>query len=252
VDRRDGIVTPEAVLLRFDTAGLPSRALAKAVDVAIAGAALLLSLALVALAADGLEASGATVVVLVVSTLGLFAYPAVAEGRWGTTVGKAACGLRVVTVEGGPVGVRHGLIRAALQVVDIVLLPIGVIGAASMLASPLDQRVGDRVAGTVVLRARSGAADAMALAFPPLPGYEAYVASLDVTAVTPGQYEVLRSFLTRVDQLQPAARAHLAQRLAGPLSAAMRHAVPPTLHPELFCACVAAAYQQRHGGPAWA
>lgn len=251
MDARDGIVTPEAVLLRFDTAGLPSRALARILDVAVAGAALLVALALAALLGDGLDAGGAALVGLVVSTLGLVAYPAVAEGRWGTTAGKAACGLRVVTVEGGPVGLRHGLIRAALQLVDLVLVPVGVLGAASMLASPLDQRLGDRVAGTIVLRARAGAADALALAFPPLPGYEGYVASLDVTAVTPAQYEVLRSFLTRVDQLQPAARAHLAERLARPLAAAMRQAVPPTLHPELFCACVAAAYQQRHGGPAW-
>ena len=249
---RDGIVTPEAVLLRFDTAGLPSRALAKLVDVAVAGAAVLLSLAVVALLSGGLDGDAAAVVALVASTVGLFAYPSVAEARWGTTIGKATCGLRVVTVEGGPARLRHGMIRAALQVVDIVLLPIGVIGAASMLASPLDQRVGDRVAGTIVLRARSGASDALALAFPPLPGYEGYVASLDITAVTPAQYEVLRSFLTRVDQLQPAARSHLAERLARPLAAAMRHALPPTLHPELFCACVAAAYQQRHGGPSWA
>jgi hypothetical protein len=157
-----------------------------------------------------------------------------------------------VTVEGGPVRGRHTLIRSALQVVDLFLIPIGVIAVLSSLASPLDQRLGDRVAGTLVLRARSGTGLTTAVAFPPLPGYEPYVASLDVSAVTGAQYEVLRSFLTRVGELQPDARYHLADRLARPLSSSMAHVVPPHLHPELFCACVAAAYQQRHGGPQWA
>ena len=72
-----------------------------------------------------------------------------------------------------------------------------------------------------------------------------------MTAVSAEQYEVLRSFLTRVTTLDPNARFHLAERLARPLSRAMGHALPAGLHPELFCACVAAAYQQRHGGPQW-
>ena len=165
-----------------------------------------------ALLAGGDDPSTAVLVVLVLvsTTLAFFVYPAVAEARFGTTLGKAACGLRVVTVEGGPVRARHATIRSALQLVDLVLIPIGVIAVLSSLASPLDQRLGDRIAGTLVLRARSGAADALALAFPPLPGYEGYVASLDVSAVTGEQYEVLRSFLTRVGELQPDARFHLA------------------------------------------
>lgn len=249
----EGIVTPEAVRLRFETAGIPSRALAKLLDIGIAAVAVLVTLVVgLALDGDGFDETVLTILVLLSSTLALFVYPAVAEGRWGTTIGKAAWGLRVVTVEGGPVGPRHALVRAALQVVDFLLIPVGVVAVASALTSPLDQRLGDRVAGTIVLRARSGAADALALAFPPLPGYEGYVASLDVSSVTPEQYEVLRSFLTRVDQLRPEARLHLADRLARPLSAAMQHVLPPGLHPELFCACVAAAYQQRHGGPSWA
>ena len=252
MSRTDGIVTPEAVLLRFETAGVPSRALAKALDAVIGAASVLVLFLVVGLAGDGLTETMAIVLGLIGTTVALFVYPAVAEVRFGRTIGKAAAGLRVVTVEGGPVRARHATIRAALQVVDIVLVPVGVIAVLSALASPLDQRFGDRVAGTLVLRTRSGADDARALAFPPLPGYESYVATLDVTAVSAEQYEVVRSFLTRVQYLEPAARFHLADRLARPLSAAMAHTLPPGLHPELFCACVAAAYQQRHGGPGWA
>lgn len=243
------VVTPEAVELRFDTAGVPSRALAKAVDVGLAGFAVLAAVAIAVVAGGG--GGWIAVATLVASVLALFAYPAVAEARYGRTVGKAATGLRVVTVEGGPARPRHTSIRAALQFVDLLVPPIGVVGVLSTLLSPLDQRLGDRVAGTLVLRIRSGATPTRAVAFPPLPGYEAYVATLDVSAVTPEQYEVLRSFLTRVGDLQPDARADLATQLAGRLSAVMAHPLPPGLHPELFCACVGAAYQQRHGAPSW-
>jgi uncharacterized RDD family membrane protein YckC len=247
---REGIVTPEAVVLRFETAGVPSRAIAKALDVAIAALATLAGVLLAVAATGGsLGSTMATAVVVLVSGLAVFGYPAYAEARYGTTVGKAAAGLRVVTAEGGPAGARHTTIRAALQVVDFLLPPIGVVAVLSSLASPLDQRLGDRVAGTIVLRARNAAADTRALVFPPLPGYEAFVASLDVTAVRPEQYEVLRSFLTRVTQLHPDARLSLAQRLASSLAAVMGQPLPPGLHPELYCACVASSYQQRYGAP---
>jgi uncharacterized RDD family membrane protein YckC len=244
-----GIVTPEAVFLEFETAGIPSRVIARVLDVlvVVVGAGFATAIAAAVVATEG----GAIVVLLVVGFLALFGYPAVAEAFWnGRTVGKAALGLRVVTVEGAPVRFRHSAIRSALQVVDFFLIPLGVIAVASALPSPLDQRVGDRIAGTMVLRARSGASEAAAVAFPSLPGYDAYVAGLDVTALEPGQYEVLRSFLTRVDQLTPAARAALAERLCSAVEAATRQRRAPTVHPEHHLASVAAAYQRRHGGPA--
>lgn len=244
-----GIVTPEAVLLEFETAGVASRAIARALDMIVVAAGAVFALAIAAPVVATEE--GAIVVVLLVTFLGLFGYPVVAETiSNGRSVGKAALGLRVVTVEGAPVRFRHAAIRSALQVVDFFLIPIGVIATASALPSPLDQRVGDRIAGTMVLRARSGAREAVAVAFPPLPGFDAYVAGLDVTALDPGQYEVLRSFLTRVDQLTPAARAALAVRLCSAIEAVTRQGRASAVHPEHHLASVAAAYQRRHGGPA--
>jgi uncharacterized RDD family membrane protein YckC len=244
-----GIVTPEAVLLEFETAGVASRAIARALDsfVVVIGAGFV-----IAIAASIVNTEGAAVVLLLlVGFLGIFGYPAVTEAfSNGRTVGKAALGLRVVTVEGAPVRFRHAAIRSALQTVDFFLIPLGVIATASALPSPLDQRVGDRIAGTMVLRARSGAREAAAVAFPSLPGYDDYVAGLDVTALDFGQYEVLRSFLTRVDQLTPRARAALAERLCAGVEAATRQGRAPSVHPEHHLASVAAAYQRRHGGPA--
>lgn len=244
-----GVVTPEAVLLEFDTAGAASRLLARIVDALIAGVGVSLLMSILTplfLLGD----DGATAAILLAGFLGLFAYPCVCETMWGRTPGKSMLGLRVVTEEGGPVRFRQAAIRSALQVVDIGLVPVGVIAVVSTLAGRRDQRLGDRLAGTLVVRSASLTMQSQAVGFPPLPGYERYVAGLDVATLGSERYEVLRSYLTRVDELTPAARQRLALRLTAATSAAIGTAPAPSMHPELFLASVAAAYQQRHGGPA--
>jgi hypothetical protein len=105
------------------------------------------------------------------------------------------------------------------------------------------------VAGTIVLRERQGSGRSVAMSFPVPYGYEAYVQSLDVSSVREDQYQLIRTFLLRVWELAPEARASLALRLANPLAVQMRHTPPAMVGPELFLVCVAAAYQLRHGGP---
>jgi uncharacterized RDD family membrane protein YckC len=243
-----GIVTPEAVVLEFDTAGVATRLVARLVDafLALMLGSTLLGVVVSALATTGAASAGA----ILVGFLTVFGYPAVCETLWGTTPGKAALGLRVITEEGGPVGFRHAAIRSALQVADLIVVPVGVVAVASTLAGRRDQRLGDRLAGTLVIRAASVSMRSRAVGFPPLPGYEGYVAGLDVGPLTSERYEVLRSFLTRVGELTPDARRYLAQRLAVPTASLIGHTRPSWITDEAFLASVAAAYQQRHGGPA--
>jgi uncharacterized RDD family membrane protein YckC len=242
------IVTPEAVVLDFDTASVGTRVIARLVDalLAVTIGTTLLGVVAPALASVGAAEAG----FVLVGFLTLFGYPAICETLWGTTPGKSALGLRVITEEGGPVAFRHAAIRSALQVVDLLLVPVGVLGVGSMLAGRRDQRFGDRLAGTLVVRSASLSMRSRAVGFPPLPGYEGYVASLDVGPLTSDRYELLRSFLIRVDELTSDARRHLARRLAGPTAAMIGHTPPSWMSDEVFLASVAAAYQQRHGGPA--
>jgi uncharacterized RDD family membrane protein YckC len=233
-----GVVTPEAVHLEFDTAGVSTRIAARFIDTWVVllvwWAASLLTL----------EVTGSpTVAGLVGGFLAIFGYPALAESWKGTTAGKSMVGVRVITVEGGPV-------RSALQVVDLFLVPIGTVAIVSTLAGSDDQRLGDRLAGTLVVRGAGFSVRARAVAFPPLRGFEAYVAALDTSGIRPRHYELLRSFLTRVDELAPDARLRLGLRLVGPTAAALGQGPPPGVHHEAFLVSVVAAYQQRHGGPA--
>lgn len=243
-----GIVTPEGVVLEFETAGVASRGIAFLIDLALQLTVLLV--VLIGLAITVGNASGGetlfVVVLLLVSFAVLFGYPAAMETFWnGRTLGHAALGLRVVTTDGAPTRFRHSAIRSIFRVVEGIVL-FGAPAVIAMIFTPRDQRLGDLVAGTIVLRERSSSRLPIPVSFPPPPGWDAYVASLDVSAVTAEQYAIVRSFLLRVDELLPAARSQIAVRLANPLAVRMRHRPPPQVAPEIFLVCTAAAYQRRH------
>ena len=245
-----GIVTPEAVVLEFELASVGSRLVAQILDVFVR----LVLLNIVAIIANPVSIGGGDAAVVIIIVIGgfliVFGYPVVCEVLWnGQTVGKRAVGLRVVTVEGAPVRFRHAAIRSLLALVDFALPPVGVTATIAVLVTARSQRLGDLFAGTIVLRERTGATFPVPVSFPPLPGYDAYTRTLDVGAITPDQYALLRSFLIRVNTLLPDARARIADGLARPIAARMHHTPPPGVTAEAFLVSVAAAYQLRLGGP---
>jgi uncharacterized RDD family membrane protein YckC len=77
-----------------------------------------------------------------------FAYFVVLEAMLGATVGKYLVGVRVRTTAGCRIGWRASLVRNLLRAVDVCF---GCIGALLIWTSPRRQRLGDRIAGTVVL-----------------------------------------------------------------------------------------------------
>ena len=151
-----GIVTPEAVLLEFETAGAGSRAAGEVLDV-------LLQFFVLGLVVRrgrgrrpvrgphrGRRSSPWSWCLLVV-----VGYPVASETLWnGRTLGKAALGLRVVTVEGGPVRFRHSAIRGIVGLFEIYLT-LGSVALFTIIFSRRDQRVGDHMAGTIILRERA-------------------------------------------------------------------------------------------------
>ena len=72
----------------------------------------------------------------------------------GVTPGKHYMGLRTVNADGTAIGWANSVIRSTLLVVDF--LPIGYfLGIITMAASGTQQRIGDIVAGTIVVYNRS-------------------------------------------------------------------------------------------------
>lgn len=80
------------------------------------------------------------------------AYYALCEGLGGATVGKLLLGLLVVRTDGGPCGLGAALLRAVLRFIDGLLFGLP---ALLSMREPLNQRLGDRAAGTLVVDARS-------------------------------------------------------------------------------------------------
>lgn len=246
-----GIVTPEAVVLEFETAGMASRMLAAFID-ALLQLVLLFAVLFAAfgVAELGVDVGGlANAFLYVVLFLLVFGYPAAFETLWrGRTPGKAALGLRVVTVEGAPIRFRHAAIRAILGLLDKYVFS-AIVGVVALLLTRRNQRLGDLVAGTIVLRERSGAGAPTAVRFDVPRGLEGYVASLDVSRLGHDDYGTIRSFLLRASSLSAPARDMIARQLATPLLGRLHTAPPAGVPAEVFLACVAAAHQARSAPP---
>jgi uncharacterized RDD family membrane protein YckC len=88
--------------------------------------------------------------VVVVLVLGYFV---VTEATFSATPVKLITGLRVQRADnGGRIGLGQALVRNLIRPID--LFPFAIIGLVSMAISKRDQRLGDRAAGTVVVRTR--------------------------------------------------------------------------------------------------
>ncbi|MGH2354825.1 MAG: RDD family protein [Chloroflexota bacterium] len=225
------VLTPERVTLQYDIAGIGSRSAAAIVDVAIQVVTLLglavlffsLVTPLTRLTGSGTAAAAgdatpwlgyallAGFVLLLV--LALWGYYLLFEMVWnGQTPGKRLLGLRVIRENGYPVRPTDATIRNLVRMVDgPPLLPV--VGLVVMLLNERAKRLGDFAAGTIVVR--EGARRSVTSLSAPPPDGEA---SARTPRLSPADATLVRDFLVRRAQMAPAARAHLASRLATALA----------------------------------
>src|ERR1700693_2721097 len=81
------------------------------------------------------------------------AYFVLFEGFFGATPAKEMFGLRVITLDGRPCGLRRAIGRNLLRIIDW-LPAFYLIGVLAASFSKLTQRVGDKAAGTIVVVAK--------------------------------------------------------------------------------------------------
>ncbi|MBO0854125.1 MAG: RDD family protein [Nocardia sp.] len=239
--------TGEAVSLTLPIARIPSRAAAFVLDLLVQfllGLVLLL-LMLTILARSGLDGAwfdtGLTAVVVTV----LAGYPIFCETLFrGRTVGKMAMGLRVVRADGGPIDFGHAVTRGlAAALVDFWNLGgFGLVALVTSLCSPQARRVGDILAGTVVISERARI-PMPALAVAP-PWLMAWVSGLDLSGLTEDVALPVRRYLIRFPELTDRARAELGAALVVAVCAQIR-VVPPPGHPPLQILGAIVAERQR-------
>lgn len=242
------VVAPDGALLDVERAGVGSRVAAASLDAAVLGAVLLVAAAPVVGVVDGGGRAGIVAAVgvgLAAALAWACAFESLGGGR---TPGKAVVGLRVLSADGTPERGRQALRRAAGGVLDLLLVPVGIVAVVAVLSSPRRQRLGDVAAGTVVVRERVAGAALRSPRFQPPSGWERYTASIDVSRLGDEAYALVRDLLLRAPSLTPAALDHLAVRIANPVAVRLGHTPPPNVHPHAFLLCVAARWQLLHGG----
>ncbi|MEV0926262.1 RDD family protein [Streptomyces spongiicola] len=239
-----GVVTGDAVVLGLRPARLPSRALALVIDLALVWAVYLLISVGLAMATASWDQAAGTAVSIAAFVLVLVGAPIAVETlSHGRSVGKLACGLRVVRDDGGPIRFRHALARGAIGVVEI-LMTFGAVACIASLVSARGRRVGDVFAGTLVVRERVPATRSGYLP-PPPPWLVGRFAEVDLSGVPDDLWLAVRQYLTRMDQLDAEVRRALAERLAGDLAACTGAPVPPGVPAGAYLAGVVHERQTR-------
>ncbi|MFE9257116.1 RDD family protein [Streptomyces sp. NPDC006879] len=239
------LVTGDAVVLGLQPAKLPSRVLALLIDLFVAWAVFLLLFLVLLLGTASLDEAAQAALSIACFVLVLVGGPIAVETlSRGRSLGKLACGLRVVRDDGGPISFRHALVRGAIGVVEIMLF-FGVVACVASLVSERGRRIGDVFAGTLVVRERvPGASRAVAL--PPPPGFLAgRFTELDLSGVPEPLWLAIRQCLTRMRQLDPRVGEAMAVHLAADLAARTGTPAPPGVPAVAYLAAVLQERQVR-------
>ena len=288
------VVTPENIEIEYELAGIGSRFLANFLDSLLQTAIYLglwivfgiIALIVGATAGAFSRALGVffgeigTALALIAGFLVLWGYFIWFEIVWnGQTPGKRQLGLRVVRDGGYPINVFAAIVRNLIRIMDgmpivaLALLGVGYFGkqplvaamgglcilipVLCMLLSARYQRLGDFVAGTMVVKQRAPRVPTLeALAPPPrvLPEHLAPYALADigrqVYEMTVPEYRAVRHYIDRRWQLPPQVQQTVAMRLAVPLMQRLG-IVPPagviSVNYADFLEYLAVAFEQYRG-----
>ncbi|HEX5733602.1 MAG TPA: RDD family protein [Blastocatellia bacterium] len=225
------IETPERVELHYILANVGNRFLAAAIDHLIQAGAMLITLLIAgALSSwnlfDSMDTWTAAITVLVIFVI-IWGYFVAFETLWsGQTPGKRIMRLRVVREDGRPVRFFEVFIRNLLRfLVDLWPWPSYAIGVVSIIFSQRSKRVGDFVAGTVVVKERATEAPSLneIIRISEIEQQRVERAApapftVDTRLLSDSEIHAIETFLKRRFELAGANRTALAARIAYPIA----------------------------------
>jgi len=252
------LLSPENVSLRFEIAGVGSRSVAALIDYLVIGVGyvaltigvlILLDHSSASSTGPGAFLSLATVAVLILASFFLwFGYFALFEQLWnGQSIGKRRLGLRVIRADGQPINITASLARNVVRIVDFFMF----IGVLVMVIDRSSRRLGDFVAGTLVIREPGdgrleSALDTLVnVAIPPAdPTLISGLPNAD--RLTSAHYSLIRDYFARRAQLPKRSADVLAGQLSAELARGLSLPAGSVGEPVAFLAAVAHAYEERH------
>lgn len=236
IDTILAIETPEHVVFEHRLAGPARRLLAYVVDlfVCYGGLVVLGLLVMLGAFATGTQLGGGEAIAKLgtgLLLLALFAvqwvYFVVFETLRGRTPGKLVAGLRVVTITGRPIGFSEAVLRNLLRAADA--LPTGyLLGFVAMALSSRFQRLGDLVAGTVVIVVERPEVPRPLLLWPPPAPWELEALPARV-ALDAEERAALELFFRRRGTLGEGRERELAEMIVGPIAARYGYRLPDSV-----------------------
>ena len=239
------IATPEGVEMHLTLAGPASRFVSAIVDILIQIVLLVCVSIVLSLAGSGIGLGGGLALLLwaVLSFAVITFYDVFFEVfQSGRTPGKRLNGLRVVRASGHPVTFLTSAVRNVIRPIDF-LPSVYLLGAVVILATKKNQRIGDVIANTLVVRERTGAPrKPIDLPAPSAPAVAA--GTWDTSRVSPEEVAAVRQFLERRSEIESGSRSEIARTLAERLRPKVTGA-PADLRGEQFLAALLAAKSDR-------
>jgi uncharacterized RDD family membrane protein YckC len=229
-DRTVTIETPEHFELQFELAGIGTRFVAFLVDRLIQLGLVLALIAMAVLVMYVMPRLGRSIDVpsawafdvairqwviggaLLVYGLITIGYFIVFEYSWsGSTPGKRYGQIRVIRRDGRPISLVDSLVRNILRSVDL-LFEVYPIGLAVMFLDSQGRRLGDLAAGTLVIMDRPVGKPATRSTAGQMEDWGTDLRDV-VAAMTPEDYYIVSSFLSRRDSLDIEHRVELAREI---------------------------------------
>lgn len=242
---RDAIVTGEAVHLDLRPASFATRLLSYLIDGAVMLAVCIGStVGIIALAArTGLDSGFVQAALVLASALAFLGYPVLTEVLMsGRSLGRLATGTRVVREDGGPVHARQSLLRALMGMLEIWSTS-GAVALVTALIDRRSRRLGDMLAGTMVIQERMRAPRPVRERMPE--ELRGWAAGADVGRLPLPLLQDVRSFLPRAHALNAESRREIARDLLQRTMPSVTPAPPPGTDPETFLRAVLAERSRR-------
>lgn len=255
------IQTPESVDLEFTLAGIGNRVSALIFDYLVLGliqlglvlvwviGALFLADVINNLLGTSERVQQWLIAILLLVTFAVYVgYFVWFEVFWqGQTPGKRRVQIRVIRDDGRPCGLQQSTLRALLRPVDDLLF----IGAFLIALTSREKRLGDWVAGTLVIQEDRGITDAnFTISESAKLLKNQLIERANLSALLPDDFAIVREYLQRRTQITIEARAKIGRQLASQVKQVIiREPLAQKVSAEEFLEAVYLAYQEQRSRP---
>jgi len=248
--------TPESIELEFTLAGIGSRAWALVIDYNILGAILVGFLAIIwTISSILVENWGRTFgtrnielwlgAIAFITAFAIYtSYFVLFETLWqGQTPGKRLAKIRVIQDDGRLIGLQQATLRALIRSVDDTFF----IGALLIMLTKKEKRLGDLLAGTIVIQTEASTTSA---SFPVSSKAQEIAILLqpqaNISQLLPDEFATIRDYLQRREKMTPKAKNEVSLQLAKQTKAIIGlDQLPTPVEPDVFLEAVYWAYQQQ-------